>query len=65
MRCNNCKSEEFVEIHSEEYSGHKGPHNRGKTVKTVYRCKSCGKQGKGFEDGVDGTITLTGVLREK
>jgi hypothetical protein len=65
MECNNCNSEDFTEIHSDSYSGHKGGRNRDETEETVFRCEGCGKQGKKFVDGVDGTITFSGVLREE
>lgn len=64
MECNDCGSEEFTEIHNEEYSGHKGSdRNRNETEKTIYECDDCGGEGREFVDGVDGGMTYSGVLR--
>ena len=63
MECNNCGSEEFSEVYNREYSGHKGGRNRDETEKTVYKCNSCGSEGREFVDGVDGGVTYSGVLR--
>jgi uncharacterized Zn finger protein len=64
MDCNNCGSEEFEEVLSTSYDGHKGNRNRDDTEKIVFECEGCGQEGRKFIDGVDGTVTLSGVLRE-
>jgi len=63
VECNNCGSGEFSEVHNEEYGGHKGGRNRDGTEKTIYKCESCGSEGRKLVDGVDGRVTRTGVLR--
>ena len=46
MECNNCHSEEFEEVHTSEYSGHKARgRNRDETTKTIFVCEECGGQG--------------------
>lgn len=48
---------------SESYGGHKGGRGRGDTERTVYKCDGCGAEGRRFVDGVEGTVTVSGVLR--
>lgn len=62
--CNECGAEGWREYKSAEisYPEHRS-RDRDKTTRRVFICKSCGSEGRVFEDGQHGTIQLTGALR--
>jgi hypothetical protein len=51
-------------VYTDEYSGHKGSRKRDETTKTIFVCEECGGHGRKYEDGIDGGVQLSGVLRE-
>ena len=61
--CNNCGSTEWEEYYEDRYGGAKSRDGRNETVCTIFQCEECESEGRRFEDGVDGTVTLTGALR--
>lgn len=64
MECNNCGSDDFEQVLSVEYDGHKGENrSRNDTEKIVFECQCCEREGRKFIDGVDGGVTFSGVLR--
>lgn len=61
--CNNCGESNWEKILEQGKNGHKGKRNRNPTKKVAYVCNNCDKEGRIFEDGVDGGITLSGMFR--
>lgn len=61
--CNNCGGDEWTKFLETGQEGHKGGDRRDPTTKEVFECIRCGKEGRRFTDGVDGTVTLSGAFR--
>lgn len=54
--CNNCGESNWEKILEKE----KGKHG---TVREVYRCNNCDKEGRKFTDGHNGHVMLSGAFR--
>lgn len=61
--CTYCNGTEWTLAYSDEYDGHKGSDDRDETEREVYKCDNCGREGRKFTDGVDGSVTFAGALR--
>lgn len=62
--CKNCGASDWREFEKAEKSYPDNPsRERSQTVRKVFICNNCDKEGRRFEDGHDGTITFAGALR--
>jgi len=58
--CNDCGSTDWKAAHTNTYPERRK--EREQTVENIYVCKSCGSEGKHFENN-DGAEILSGALR--
>ena len=59
--CNECGSTDWKTLDSRGYPERRNERNQ--TIKTVYRCQSCGAQGRHFEHNHEGTEIFSAAMR--
>jgi len=61
--CNNCGGSEWVQVHTETYTGHKHTNTDNERRKRVFACTDCDSEGRVFDKGPSGETIYSGAMR--
>lgn len=61
--CSECGESDWKELEGMEKSYPERRRERDRTVRRLFRCRSCGAQARRFEDGQSSEIQYSGAMR--